>query len=88
MVSTGKLHARMADRKQIDHASDVVLELAEHEESYEEPEASGGHSAEAPWVAAGAAVVALAAARASAEGDEPPAARRPRTPWSIGGHAI
>ncbi|CAK0844578.1 unnamed protein product, partial [Prorocentrum cordatum] len=88
MVFTGKLHARMADRKQIDHASDVILELAEHEESYEEPEASGGHAAEASWVAAGAAVVALAAARASAEGDEPPAARRPRTPWSIGGHAI
>ncbi|CAK0841387.1 unnamed protein product [Prorocentrum cordatum] len=53
MVFTGKLHARMADRKQIDHASDVTLELAEHEESYEEPEASGGHAAEASWAAAG-----------------------------------
>ncbi|CAK0788106.1 unnamed protein product [Prorocentrum cordatum] len=88
MIFTGKLHARMADRKQIDHASDVILEFSEPEAGDEEPEASGGHAAEPSWVAAGAAVVALAAARASAEGDEPPAARRPRQPWSIGGHAI
>ncbi|CAK0878797.1 unnamed protein product [Prorocentrum cordatum] len=59
MIFTGKLHARMADRKQIDHASDIILELSEPEAGYEEP-----------------------------EGDEPPAARRPRTPWLIGGHAI
>ncbi|CAK0824979.1 unnamed protein product, partial [Prorocentrum cordatum] len=88
MIFTGKLHARMVDRKLLDHASDVVLEFSEPEAGYEQPGASGGHAAEASWGAAGAAVVALAAARASAEGDEPPAARRPRQPWSIGGHAI
>ncbi|CAK0889681.1 unnamed protein product [Prorocentrum cordatum] len=88
MIFTGKLHARMADRKLLDHASDVILELSELEAGYEEHETSGGHAAEASWGAAGAAAVALAAARAAAEGDEPPAARRPRRPWTIGGHSI
>ena len=88
MLYTGKLHARMADRKLLDHASDVILEFSEPEAAYEEPEASGGPAAGASSVAAGAAVVALAAARATAEGDEPPAVRRPRQPWSAGGHAI
>ncbi|CAK0911089.1 unnamed protein product [Prorocentrum cordatum] len=88
MLFTGKLHARMADRKLLDHASDVILEFTEPEAGHEEQETSGGHAAETSWGAAGAAAVALAAARASAEGDEPPAARRPRQPWSIGGHSI
>ena len=88
MLYTGKLHARMADHKLLDHASDVILDFSEPEEANDEPEASGGPGAGASSVAAGAAVVALAAARASAEGDEPPAVRRPRQPWSAGGHAI
>ncbi|CAK0790404.1 unnamed protein product, partial [Prorocentrum cordatum] len=88
MIFTGKLHARMADRKLLDHASDVILEFSEPEAGHEEHETSGGHAAEAAWGVAGAAAAALAAARASAEGDEPPAARRHRQPWSIGGHSI
>ncbi|CAK0873454.1 unnamed protein product [Prorocentrum cordatum] len=37
---------------------------------------------------AGAAAVALAAARSTAEGEEPTTVRRPRQPWTAGGHAI